>query len=697
MAWWLLPGRGPEVDFQPKASPNVLLISVDTLRADYLGAYGARVATPSIDHLAQKGTLFDIAVSHVPITLPSHASLFTGTYPIAHGVRDNGAFRLAEENQTLAEAFEAAGYRSAAFVGSFALDSRFGLGQGFELYNDYYGDTGGFNDFSISERVADDVLEPALAWLSELGDSSWFAFVHLYDPHAPYVAPVAFRQAYPDDAYAAEVAYADDALGRFLDALRDRHLLENTLILFTSDHGEGLGEHGEKTHGMFAYDSTLRVPLIFVWEGVLPEARRVLSRVRLIDVAPTVLELAGLDAVEGHQGKSLLPLMLEPSRGKDRESYFEALSFNLNRGWAPLTGFYQEQYKYIELPIPEVYDLEADPKELENLHEESLRQARQMATGLADLVERYSTETSRAIQTAELDEETVARLRSLGYAVTPSEQSKPTKYTPDDDPKNLTHLSDMLDAGVAAHQSRRYEEAEKIFQSILEERPTFSAAYTNLAHVLEQTGRVKEAIGVLEQAIERGVQNRTLLGRLGAYLQEAGRLEESVALLEAVVEEHPTYTEAYNYLGVSYSQMGRVDEAVATLEKVIELDPSYGSAYSNLGSVYLSSKRYAVAEERFRRALELDAGLAIAWNGLGVVYASSGRESEAISAWVRTVELDPRQYDTLYNLGTLLTKLNRFGEAIRYLEDFVENAPRDRYGDDLPKVERLVYQLKRGN
>ena len=297
-----LRGTGPAVVFQPKPRPNVLLLSVDTLRADYLGAYGARVKTPTIDRLAKSGILFDRAVSHVPITLPSHASIFTGAYPIAHGVRDNGAFRLAEEKVSLAETFGAAGYRTAAFVGSFALDSRFGLDQGFELYDDFYGDTGGFNDFSISERVADDVLKPALAWLSEQNDSSWFAFVHLYDPHAPYVAPVTFRQAHPEDPYAAEVAYIDDALGRFLEALRERGLLDNTLIVFTSDHGEGLGEHGEKTHAMFAYDSTLHVPLILKWEGVLPESRRVPSRVRLIDVAPTVLEMAGLDTFEGNQG-----------------------------------------------------------------------------------------------------------------------------------------------------------------------------------------------------------------------------------------------------------------------------------------------------------------------------------------------------------------------------------------------------------
>lgn len=676
------------------APPNVLFISVDTLRADHLGAYGARIATPHIDRLASEGVLFERAVSHVPITLPSHTTMLTGTYPIDNGVRDNGSFRLEEDKETLAELFRRAGYHTGAFVGSFALDSRFGLDQGFEVYDDYYGDSSAFNDFSISERPADAVVAPALEWIEGLRDGRWFAFVHLYDPHSPYSPPAPFRETHRDDLYSGEIAYVDDVLGRFLQELEDRGSMKNTLVVFTSDHGEGLGEHGEKTHGMFAYDATLHVPLIFRWKGVLPEGRRVPTRVRLIDIASTVVEMTGVTGSSSNQGESLVPLIFGDAPAPDRDSYFEALAFNLNRNWAPLTGLYKGHFKYIDLPIPELYDLESDPDETKNLYPESAGRGRQLAASLREIVGTHSTESSRAIRTAEVDEETVRRLRALGYVTAPAQENVRKTYTAEDDPKRLVGLSDRFDAAVAANMAGRSEEAIRLFRSVIEERPSFSIAYANLAFVLRETGRLKEAIEVLEEAIARGAQTANMRGRLGAYLQEAGRFEESVSLLEALVAEDPSYTEAYNYLGVSYSRLGRNKEAIEALEKVIALDPSYASAYANLGSVYLSMQRYSQAEEELERAVAIDPRLAFAWNGLGVDYASTDRMPEAISAWTKSLELDGRQYDTLYNLGTLLVQLNRFDEGIVYLERFVREAPADRYESDIPRVKRLIAEIR---
>jgi arylsulfatase A-like enzyme len=400
----------------PKPSPNVLLISVDTLRADHLGAYGASSGTPRLDAIAKAGVVFERAVAPVPITLPSHASLFTATYPFAHGVRDNGSFRLAGERGTLTETFRAAGYRTAAFVGSFALDSRFGLDQGFEIYDDFYGDTSALGNFAISERPAADVLAPALDWLSEQGEAPWFAFVHLYDPHAPYDPPAPFREKFASDRYRGEVAYVDEALGEFLDELSNRGRLENTLLVVTSDHGEGLGEHGERTHGMFAYETTLRVPLIFSWEGVLPP-RRVAPRVRLLDVAPTLLALSGLDPLPDSQGVSLVPFLEGKEDSTETESYFEALAFNLNRGFAPLTGLYRGNLKYIELPIPEIYDLESDPGETKNLAPAEPALVREMASRLEEIGSEGSIENEGGEHRLAVDEETRRRLESLGYAI----------------------------------------------------------------------------------------------------------------------------------------------------------------------------------------------------------------------------------------------------------------------------------------
>ena len=677
-----------------RPSPNVLLISVDTLRADHLGAYGAPVPTPTIDRLAEEGVLFEKTITPVPVTLPSHTSLFTGTYPIAHGVRDNGSFQLDQSRQTIAEAFQSAGYRTAAFIGAFALDSRFGLDQGFDHYDDFYGDTSAFGDFAISERPADEVLKPALAWLEEQQGEPWLAFVHLWDPHHPYLPPSPFRESHFDDPYTGEIAYVDNALGRFLNELEAQGGLENTLIIFTADHGEGRGEHGEKTHGTFAYETTLHVPLIMNWKGVLPAGRRVPLRVRLIDVAPTVFELVGFEPQEEHQGRSLVPLVLDPTQEAERETYFETLSFNLNRNWAPLTGVYIGRHKYIDLPIPEIYDISADPRETRNLYEQGTELGETMRAELDRVIEAYSTDETRAIQTSEVDPETKERLRALGYVIDAGQTREIREYTEEDDPKRLVQLSDKLDSGVAAHVTGHPEEAIRIFRELIEERPTFSNAYANLAHVLQDTGRYREAIAVVENAIETGVQTRTMMGRLGLYYQEAGDLEKSVAILESVLEADPKYVEALNYLSVSYSGLGRFPEAIRTIDKLLELDSSYASAYSNRGSVYLAMGRLADAEIQFDRALELDPRLAIAWNGMGVVHARAGRQAEAVLVWKRAVELDPRQYDTLYNLGALLTQLNRFPEAIPYLDQFARTAPRSRYGEDIPKVERLIAQLR---
>ena len=693
-AWLWLDSETPAPSFTSDTSPNVLLISVDTLRADHLGPYGGEVETPFADALGEGGVVFERAVSHVPITLPSHASIFTGRYPLAHEVRDNGSYRLSDRETTVAEALQSVGYRTAAFLGSFALDSRFGVDQGFELYDDFYGDTSAFDDFAISERRADDVLTPALTWIREAQASRWFAFVHLYDPHAPYAAPAAFRDRYPGDHYAGEVAYTDDALGRFVTALGEDGAMENTLVIFTSDHGESLGEHGEKTHGMFAYDSTMHVPLIMSWKGVLPEGVRVGARVRLIDVAPTLMELVGLPPQADQQGESLVAAILDPVSARDRDSYFEALAFHFNRNWAPLTGLYRDRFKYIDLPIPELYDLDADRGESENLYRTLAATSRELLDALEEIAGSESTATSSEARTAEVDEETTERLRTLGYIVAPRTGGARSDFTEDDDPKRLVHLSDRFDRGVAAHMAGDTDEAVRLFRSIIDERPSFTNAYANLAFVLHETDRLQESIDVIELAMERGAQHRNMLGRLGAYLQEIGRVEESVALLETVVDEDPTYVEAFNYLGVSYSRLGRTREAVETLNKVLELDPSYASAYANLGSVFLGEKRLEEAEGLFGKALELDPRLATAWNGLGVVYASTGREGDAIESWKTAVANDPRQYDTLYNLGTLLTKLNRFDEAVRYLEQFVETAPRDRYREDIPKVRNLAAQLE---
>jgi arylsulfatase A-like enzyme/Tfp pilus assembly protein PilF len=698
--WWLLSlgllalasaalyfeNRGTPRSFRLRASPNVLLISIDTLRADHLGAYASRAVTPHLDRLASSGVVFENAVAHVPVTLPSHASLLTGTYPFRHGVRDNGSFRLAEDRETLAESFRAGGYRTAAFVGAFPLDSRFGLDQGFELYDDAYGEASEY-DFAISERTAEAVLGAASRWLESVRREKWFALVHLYDPHVPYAPPEPFATAYASAAYAGEVAYVDDALGRFFEKCRP--FFDNVLTVVTSDHGEGLGDHGEKTHGMFAYESTLRVPLIFHRSGALAEGARVPTRVRLIDVAPTILELGQIPTDGGFDGLSLLPLMKDPASGAPRESYFEALSFHLTRNWAPLYGVYREELKYIDLPVPELYDLKADPGETANLVASKPRLAEQMARVLgADFPARLDGTAAPV----DVDPDTEARLAALGYAVAPMTGPKSARFTADDDPKNLAHLTDRLDEARNLHLAGRAPEAVELFREILRQRPTFTRAYVTLAYALHDQGELSGAIAVLERARALGLGDPSVAALLGAYLEEAGKLDASAAVLESAVAQEPTNVEAINFLAVTYARRGEHEKALAALERLLGIDPSFAGAYANRGSLYLEQRRYAEAEASFRRALELDPGLASAWNGLGVACAITGREREAIEAWKRAIALAPGDPDTVLNLGVLLERQHLTAEARLYLEEFLRVAPAASYRKERARVERLLKQ-----
>jgi arylsulfatase A-like enzyme/Tfp pilus assembly protein PilF len=679
--------------FTPRPSPNVLLVSIDTLRADHLGCYGASSKTPTLDGLAAEGVLFERAVSHVPLTLPSHTSMLTGTYPIRNGVRDNGAYRLGRDHRTLASIFRAGGYRTGAFVGSFPLDSRFGLDQGFDVYDDVVGEATSY-DVKIAERPADEVLRPAARWIVEGSDEPFFAFVHLYDPHSPYEPPPPFARRFEADPYSGEIAYVDDALGRFFSRLADAGRMENTIVVVTSDHGEGLGEHGEKTHGMFAYDSTLHVPLIFRWKGAIPEGVRVAARVRLIDVAPTLTALAGLPPDRGFQGASLVDAFAGRGAIGDRESYFEALSFNLSRNWAPLTGLYRENLKFIQLPIPELYDLRADPGETKNLAPSSAASGAKMASELSDLVSREGSPEAQTRANVTPDAETLARLKSLGYVVGSGAASSRARYTEDDDPKRLLPLADKLDAGTNARIAGHPEEAIRIYREILAERPSFTRATILLAHVLEGTGRVDEAIGVLQQALTAGQESAPVFGMLGFCLEEKGRAKEAVAMLRVALDKEPGNVEAWNSLALAYARLGERDDALGALDRLLAIDPGYASAYVNRGSVHLEEKKFQDAENDFHKAIELDDKLAEAWNGLGVASAGSGNDEQAVDSWKRAVELDPSQFDAMLNLALLLRKLGRVAEEAACLERFVRAAPRG-YETELRSARERLARLPR--
>jgi arylsulfatase A-like enzyme/Flp pilus assembly protein TadD len=640
---------------------NVLLVTIDTLRADRVGAYGSPLGlTPAIDRLAREGLRAAAAYSHVPLTLPSHATIMTGLYPFSNGVRDNGTFRLDNTRSTLAKALKAAGYRTGAFVGAFVLDARFGLNAGFDVYDDRM--LGNGADLEVVQRTAEQVLAPAADWI--LGAQPppnpqppvpWLAWVHLYDPHEPYAPPEPYRSRYAADLYAGEIAYADAAMGTFLDRLRSAGALDRTLVVVTSDHGESLGEHGERTHGLFAYESTLRVPLVF-WSAGALRPGTFEGPARLVDIMPTVLDLVGVQTPAPTDGRSLRPFISGEQTVDRSPSYFEALNANLTRGWAPLKGVVVDRLKLIDLPIPELYDLSVDPTEAKNIYAAQPDRARVLESALDRLAS-----AGTPIAPTGVDADAEARLRSLGYVVGSS--PRPARaYTAADDPKRLVHLNAALDDAMAAWSRASpggpgdpgsSAEAINILRRVVQERPDLTVAYDRLAFMLRATGRMPEAVAVLDEAARAGHADPALLRSLGSLLRDSGDLQRSASVLEALVKENSADLQGMDALGQTYTRMHRTRDAEAMFRRVLAASPSSAATWNNLGVLYLSENRAAdaaAAIDALSRAVAINPALAGAHNGLGVAFARQGDLKRAVDEWREALKIRPDFEDPRANL-----------------------------------------------
>ncbi len=675
--WWRWRDVTPA--FVHSAEQNVLLITIDTLRGDALRAYGGRAATPNLDRLANEGLRFTFAHSHAVMTLPSHASILTGRYPFDHRVRDNAGFRLPGSVRTLAEAAKDRGLATGAFVGAFPLDRQFGLAQGFDTYDDLGGRQVAPSDFAFSERPAAEVVTRATTWI-RAQQKPWLAWVHVFDPHSPYDPPQPFKDRYAGNLYAGEVAYTDQSLGPLLDLVRNSS--RPTTIVVTADHGEGLGDHGEATHGVFAYESTLRVPLIVAQVGPSTSAGRsktVDVAVRHIDIVPTIAGLLGLEMPSDLPGRSLLTAEAEP---EPRATYFEAMTAMLKRGWAPLRGVIVGRDKYIDLPIDELYNLEKDPLEISNLVGTSPQEVRTITARLNDF--------GAAMPGAQADEtaEVRARLQSLGYLS--GSAPRKAEYTQDDDPKRLISVDHLMMSGIELHRSGRSGEAIEEYRRAIERRPTMSLAYRRLAYIQWETGATTEAIATLRKDIERNGASVETEVRLGTYLAESGNAATAVPMLERATKAEPANIDALNALGIAYSGVGRQDEALVMFERILNIDPRDAFALENIGTVHLQHVNTAAARDAFTRALQNNPYSSRANAGLGVVAMHEGRRDDAIGHWRRAVELDARNFDALFNLAIGLVDAGRLEEARPYVSRFVSTAPEGIYGRDIDRLRPLL-------
>jgi choline-sulfatase len=612
----------------PKSAESILIVTIDTLRADHVGAYGSKAgATPGIDLFAREGILFENAITPAPMTLPAHTSIFSGYFPFRTGVRVNGTDRVAEAIPLLAPQLADRGFATAAFVSSLVLRKESGIGRGFSLFDDQFAANAGKKerDFLV-ERRGEETVDRALEWIGQrrAKGEKYFAWVHLYDPHAPYDPPPAYRQRFAGREYDGEIAYDDDCFTKLLAGLDPG----STLVLLAGDHGESLGEHGEETHGVFLYDAAVRVPLILRLPAKRLAGRRVTTQVRLTDIAPTVRRLMGLPPGEA-DGEDLSPLFDAP-HAPDRAAFSESDYAAASLGWSPMRAIRLSGRKFIEAPRRELYDLAADPRELSNLYkgEDGVRD---LARVLVPIVARKPLAESTSSVT---DPEMARRLASLGYI---SGGAAAVDYGRIDasrvDPKDHIRVWSQIENGLIARHKEDFEKAVTIFERLL-------AAYP--------------------------ANNPVILRGYAEACRFTGRLDRALALYQKVVKLPSPVPADFFALGVIWHLKGNERKACENLERAVAMDSTDVNSWINLGNGRLALKEWGAAERAFLKAAALDPKSIDAVSGLAAVAFEKKDLTAAEAILRRGVAIAPGHSATLFNLALVETALGR-AEAARQI------------------------------
>ena len=687
----------------------VVLISIDTLRADHLPAYGyAAVATPAIDALRRDGILFTAAYSHVPLTLPSHAALLTGLLPFENGVRDNAGFRLAAGHPTIATILKARGYATGAAVSSFVLRRDRGLDAGFDLYDDAVAGP-------TKERAGADTVRALTAWARGAGRRPLFLFLHLYEPHAPYAPPEPFRGAYPSSPYDGEIAAADAAVGELVRFLREEGLYDRAAIVLVSDHGEGLGQHGEDEHGVFLYREDVRVPLLLKLPGEERRGTTVEAPAGLTDVLPTIASLVGAPVPAGLHGLSLLAL---GERGApDRDIYSETLYPRFALGWSDLASLENARTQYIQAPAPELYDLRSDPGETRNLAPQRPPELRRLAVRLAGMSRPFQAPSA-------VSAEEVRTLASLGY-LSGAGAAKPGAALPD--PKDHVATLRSFRALFDRHAAGDFAGAITAAREVLRESPTSFTAREMLADSLVQTGRVAEGCDALAAAVREAGPDvspeqlaqaydnlSVLLGRLGRTAERdrlvadasrrgvagpemktdlarsriaEGRPADAIAILSGIADPG---ARALVALGIALAETGRAAEAESAFQRALAREPRNAEAAFNLGTLLLRAGRAPDAAAWLGRACEWSPGDAAAWASLGLARARQGDEPGAGESWRRALAIDAREPDALFNLALWSARRGDVPGASALLQRFLALPPPPAYAAQAEQARRML-------
>jgi choline-sulfatase len=638
----------------PSTRPDIVLVTIDTLRADRVG----RGLTPTLDALGKRGVRFANARTAVPLTLPAHVTIMTGALPPQHSVRENGVL-FKGTPAPLARVLRDAGYATAAFVGAYVLDRRFGLSDGFDVYDDRVPRDPSAAARLEAERRGSDVVDAALEWLAS-AKRPFFIWVHLYDPHAPYNPPPEFLAKAAGNAYDGEVAYADDQVGRLFDGLKSRGAFDTSFIVVAGDHGEGLGEHGEDTHGMLAYDSTLRVPLIAASPLLTPSV--VADPVSLSEVAPSILRQIGMgDRVPaGASGWHLFSR--KPS---DRDVYGETM-YPRTAGWHPIATLAGERWKLVLSSESELYDAADDPAETKNLAAERPAIVQGMTKRLDDL--RRTDDQPPAAVPAEAAE----RLRALGY-VGGSSASPVDPNAPN--PAKVIGAWSRFETALALVTAGRAREALPALDELATRYPSALVFQSIYARALAESGKPAEALTLYRSAVARWSNDAALFHELAVAARAAGQSGEAMRAEQAALALDPSNPAALNGLGLLHADAGRAAEAAAAFERAAKADPSNASYWANLGNARRDQQDLAGAESAYRRALEADSSFPDAANGLGVLLVQQGKAVDAVPWFERALQRSPDFYEARLNLGIAYHQSGNREKAREVYRDLLANAP----------------------
>jgi arylsulfatase A-like enzyme/Tfp pilus assembly protein PilF len=623
---------------------NVILITVDTLRFDHLGYTGYnKIQTPHIDKLAENALIFKKAYSSVPLTLPSHVSILTGTYPPFNGVRDNGIFYLRPQFTTLAEIFRDHGYNTGAVIGSVVLNKLYGVGQGFDFYEDRIQSKEKFKD-SPSERNAESVNKIVFDWFGKRDRRPFFLWIHYYDPHTPYDPHKhLFHNRYEKFPYNGEVAYVDIQIGKLVDFLSRENLLKNTLIVFTSDHGESFGEHYEYSHGFFIYDSTLRVPLFFYFPEKI-DKKIVENQVSLVDVMPTILDICYIKCPTFLHGKSLIRSI------KNTPLYCETFLPNSNYGWSPLKGIVSQEWKYISAPKPELYNLTEDPNEEKNmltmLPDKAKRMTRIYNKFVKDLKPNKDINSKRRISREE-----EVRLRSLGYMIQPSSNRQSSNEI-SQDPKNMIHIRNQIkDAeSLLTREARAADErggelgqspSLKFLESIVDKGYKTLWAYIVVYDTYARMGKYEKAIEIAEKALKISPNDYRVLRDLGLIYRDTRNYLKAIDLFKRAKKQIPDdFFVNWEIARINF-QMKNYEDALGEFKALIDgnIDEDYiEAAYEYCGHICIELKRYSEAIVFFKKIEKpLPEGLNVCWN-LAKLYYITKEYKKSLEAFTTLIK-----------------------------------------------------------